>query len=70
MLHMVKLRLKILRVEREMSQMKLVELTGIRRPTVSAMENNAVKTISIAHIDKLCEVLECTPADLFSYKKQ
>ena len=68
MIQMVKFRLKVLRAEREMSQTKLIELTGIRRPTISAMENNSAKTISLEQIDKLCKCLYCNPGDLFLFQ--
>lgn len=66
---MVKFRLKLLRVEREISQIELEKISGIRRPTLSAIENNSIKTIKVEHIDKLCRVLDCTPADLIVFKK-
>lgn len=67
---MVKFRLKVLRAELgNVTQIEVCEKTGIRRPTLSALENNTAKTISLEHINKLCEFFNCTPADLFIYKK-
>lgn len=67
---MVKFRLKVLRAERDMTQTRLVELTGIRRPTISAIENNSTKVIKLDHIDRICQALNCNPADLFLFTNQ
>lgn len=36
---------------------------------ISAMMNNETTGIKFETIDKLCRILECTPNDLFKFKK-
>lgn len=67
---MVKFRLKILRYEYgNVTQEEVERCTGIRRPTLSAIENNKAVTISLTAIDKLCKYFDCQPCDLFTYIK-
>lgn len=51
--------------KRKITQNKLSKLTGIRPATISAYYYETVKRMETEHVVKLCEVLECTPADLF-----
>lgn len=55
--------------KKKMTQKQLAEKTGIRPATISAMYHETVKRIDIEHIEKLCEVFECQPGDLFTYEK-
>ena len=64
---MIKSRLKVVLAEREMTQLQLVEKTGIRQPTISALCNGKAKHIPVDVLDKICEILNCQPADLFVY---
>ena len=50
-----------------MSQAKLIELTGIRQPTLSKYENNKTKTISVEHINLLCTALNCETGQLMTF---
>ena len=52
---------------RGMTQKELAEKTGIRPPTVSAICTGAVKHFPIDALDKICQVLDCQPADLMEY---
>lgn len=64
---MIKCRLKVLLAMNEMTQLDLVEKTGIRQPTISAMANNNLKRFPIEVIDKICSVLNCNVGDLLEY---
>ena len=64
---MIKSRLKVVLAEREMTQLQLVEKTGIRQPTISAIANGKAKHIPVEVLDKICETLNCQPADLLIY---
>ena len=55
---------------REMTQKELAERTDIRPPTISAICNNSAKHLPIDALDKMCEVLDCQPADLMEYVKE
>lgn len=54
-------------VHNQMTQRELINKTNIRPSTLTAIENNKTKTISIEQIDKLCEVFDCQPAELMTY---
>ena len=55
---------------REMTQKELAEKTGIRPPTVSAICNGSILRLPIDALDKICEVLDCQPADLMEYVEE
>ena len=58
------------RKEIGMTQKELAEKTGIRPPTISAICTGAVKHLPIEALDKICEVLDCQPADLMEFVKE
>lgn len=62
---MVKNRVKELRMERNLTQEKLCELTGLSRTTLSKIENNDEVNVNTRTIAKLSEVLETDPFEIF-----
>lgn len=64
---MIRIRLKAVSADKGIKQKDLVEMTGIRQPTLSAMNNNTAKHIPIDVLNKLCEVLDCQPGELLEY---
>ena len=67
---MIKFKVKVMLAVRDMTQKELAERTGIRPPTVSAICTGAVKHLPVDALDKICEVLECQPADLMVYVRE
>ncbi len=67
---MIKFKVKIRLAECNMTQKELAEKTGIRPPTVSAICVGTVKHLPIDALDKICDVLDCQPADLMEYVKE
>ena len=67
---MLKFKVKVMLAMRDMTQKELAERTGIRPPTVSAICTGAVKYLPVEALDKICEVLDCQPADLMDYVKE
>ena len=67
---MIKFKVKVMLAMRDMTQKELAERTGIRPPTVSAICTGAVKHLPVEALDKICEVLDCEPADLMEYVKE
>lgn len=61
---MVKIHLSKLLGEKRMSQKKLADLTGIRPSTISEWYNEITISLKVEHIDKICEVLECSIEEL------
>ena len=66
---MIRFKVKVRLAECNMTQKELAEKTGIRPPTVSAICVGTVKHLPIDALDKMCDVLECQPADLMEYVK-
>lgn len=66
----IKFKVKVMLAIREMTQKDLAERTGIRPPTISAICNNSAKHLPIDVLDKMCEVLDCQPADLMEYVQE
>ena len=64
---MIKFKVKVMLAKKEMTQKELAERTGIRPPTVSAICTGSVKHLPVEALNKICEVLECQPADLMEY---
>ena len=67
---MIKFKVKVMLAMRDMTQKELAERTGIRPPTVSAICTGAIKHLPVEALDKICEVLDCQPADLMEYAKE
>ena len=64
---MIKFTVKVMLAKREMTQKELAERTGIRPPTISAICLGTVKQLPIDALNKICDVLDCQPADLMEY---
>ena len=66
---MVKFKVKVMLAMCEMTQKELAEKTGIRPPTISAICTGTIKHLPVDVLDKICEVLDCQPADLIEHVK-
>jgi len=66
----IKFKVKVMLAMQGMTQKELAERTGIRPPTVSAICTGAVKHLPVEALDKICEVLDCQPADLMEFIKE
>ena len=64
---MVKFHLSKLLGERKMTQNELSRKTGIRNSTINELYHEIAISIKFEHIDKICEVLDCTADELFEY---
>ncbi len=47
-----------------MSQRELSDLTGIRPNTINEWYHEIVVSLRVEHIDRICEVLDCSISDL------
>lgn len=61
----VVIKLKRVLGHHKMTQLQLVELTGIRQPTISAMCNGHVKSVSIENMEKICNALDVPLSEWF-----
>lgn len=64
---MVRIYLSKLLGERKLTQNDLAQMTGIRPTTIGEMYHEIIQRVNIDHIDKICEALGCTIADLMEY---
>ena len=66
---MIKSKLKVVLAYREMTQKELAAITGIRPPTISALCNDLSRHIPVDAMDKICDVLQCQPGDIWKHIK-
>lgn len=64
---MIRIHLSKLLGERRMTQKKLSELTGIRRNTINEWYHEITVSLKVEHIDRICEVLDCSADELIEY---
>lgn len=61
---MVKLKLRELLQERNMTQKQLAEMTNTRAATISAICNETSKMVNLELLDKICHALDCEVGDI------
>ena len=66
----IKFKVKVMLAMRGMTQKELAERTGIRPPTVSAICVGSVKHLPVDALEKICDVLDCQPADLLDFVRE
>ena len=66
---MIQINVDVMLAKRKKSVTQLAEYVGLTMSNVSLLKNGKVKAIKLATLDKICEFLECTPADILEYKK-
>ena len=59
----------VMLAKRKMSVTELSNRVGLTMSNISILKNGKAKAIRIGTLDKLCEVLECQPADLLEYRE-
>lgn len=64
---MIRIHLSGLLGERRWTQTYLAQMTGIRPNTISEIYNEMAERISLEHLDKICEVLDCQLSELIEY---
>ncbi len=62
--------LDVMMAKRKMSSQELSEKLGITQANLSILKTNKGKAIRFSTLDKICEVLECTPGDILAYEKE
>ena len=63
--HSIVCRLDVLLEERGMTLVELSEKVGVSVVNLSVLKNNRARAIRFNTLTRLCEVLECSPGDLF-----
>lgn len=67
---MIIVNLDVMMAKRKMSSLELSEKLGITPANLSILKTNKGKAIRFSTLDKLCEILDCTPQDLLEYRKE
>ena len=60
--------LDIMLAKRKMRSKELSELVGITEQNISLLKSGKVKGIRFDTLEKICQVLDCQPADILSYE--
>ena len=60
--------LDVMMAKRKMSSNELAQKIGITTANLSILKTNKGKAIRFSTLDKICEVLECTPGDILEYR--
>ena len=58
-----------LMVEKKISLNVLAEKVGITNVNLSKIKNNKVNAIRFSKLEKICEILDCTPGDILKFEK-
>ena len=66
---MIIVNLDVMMAKRKMSLQELAEKVGITQANLSILKTNKGKAIRFSTLDKICEILECTPGDILDYEK-
>ncbi len=60
--------LDVMLARRKMRSKELAELVGITEQNVSLLKSGKVKGVRFETLEKICEALECQPADILVYE--
>ncbi len=66
---MIIINIDVMLAKRKMSVTELSEKVGLTMANVSLLKNGKVKAIKLSTLNKICEVLDCQPADILEYHK-
>ena len=61
--------LDVMMAKRKISSGELADRVGITPANLSILKNNKAKAIRFSTLEKICEILECKPGDIFDYTK-
>lgn len=65
----IRVRLPLLRAQRQLTQRQLAAMAGVRPDTISALERGETAGIRFDTLARLCDVLGCEPGDLFELEQ-
>ena len=65
---MIVINIDVMLARRKMSVTELTNRVGLTMANISLLKNGKVKAIRLSTLNKLCEVLECQPADILEYR--
>lgn len=62
--------LDVMMAKRKISSSELSEKIGITMANLSILKNNKCKAIRFSTLNKICEILDCQPADILEYREE
>jgi len=60
----------VMMAKRKMSLSELAEKVDITLSNLSILKTGKAKAIRFSTLEKICEVLDCQPADILEYRKE
>ena len=66
---MILVNLDMMMAKRKMSLTELAERVDITPANLSIFKTGKAKAVRFSTLERLCEVLDCQPADLLEYRK-
>ena len=60
--------LDVMMAKRKMPLGELAKKVDITQANLSILKNNKCRAIRFSTLDKLCEILDCTPGDILKYR--
>lgn len=66
----IEVNLDLMMARRKMSLTELSERVGITMANLSILKQGHARAIRFSTLEKICEVLECQPGDILSFKKE
>ena len=66
---MIIVNLDVMMAKRKISSGELSEKIGITPANLSILKNNKGKAIRFSTLNKICDVLKCTPGDILEYRE-
>jgi len=67
---MIVVNLDVMMAKRKISLTELAEKVGITLANLSILKTGKAKAVRFSTLEKICEVLECQPADILEYRKE
>lgn len=67
---MIVVNLDVIMAKRKISLSNLADKIGITKANLSILKTGKGKAIRFSTLEKICEVLECTPGDILEYRKE
>lgn len=65
---MIVVNLDVMMAKRKISSQELAEKLRITPANLSILKTNKGKAIRFSTLDKICEILDCTPGDILEYR--
>lgn len=67
---MIIVNLDVMMAKRKISSNDLADQIGITKANLSILKTGKCKAIRFSTLNKICEVLNCTPGEILEYRKE